>query len=362
MHADFASGAKELKDQLHNVPAICCSALGGKEWLPHYTDHPVQDHQQIQLGDTHIESLFTPGHTPEHLTWIVHEPSQPPYALTGDFLFVGSIGRPDLLGIDELASQLYNSIFNILPTLPDNLKIYPGHGAGSFCGKGLASTPTSTLKDERKNNPYLQHQPEDTWRKNLLKNMPRAPAYFSRMKKLNIIGPTLTRDIPPPQENQPGFLLDIRPTSTNKAAIHIPLEGSFLTWASEFVPYDQPITLIAKDKAAIDKATNLLRIVGIDNIQGYRLDTTETNNYIETLNDNHTIIDVRTPQEWQAGHPPQALHIELNELENRWKEIPRDKPIVVVCASGYRAAIGASILQKHGLENVFNLKGGLRKA
>lgn len=383
VHADFISGSKELKHRLHDVPLIYCSALGNKEWIPSYDDIKVNEGFEIDLGSLTLQAKHTPGHTPEHLMWIVlDENKNPKIAFTGDFLFVGSIGRPDLLGkqnLEELSSKLYDSVFNILPILPDTLEIFPAHGAGSLCGKGISPQASSTLGSERKNNPYLQHKPKHEWIEFVLKNMPPAPTYFEKMKKINVEGPNLLHDLNTVREIKtihPGLLVDLRSKEAFAkqhfaGSINVPYGPSFIYWAPIALPYDQNLILIGEDQKIIHQAISNLRLVGLDNIiayyiinQGDPLKPSESFPLItpQQLNanlSNHLVIDVRTLGEWQAGHIPKAMHIILNNLYEALPDIPKDKPIAVICGSGYRASIAASILQKNGFKNVSNVQGGM---
>ncbi len=383
VHADFASGSKELKDCLNNEPIICCSGMGGVEWIPQYADKIVKNGEMLQLGAIKLKCQHTPGHTPEHLIWLAQKDDLPPIAFTGDFLFVGSVGRPDLLGetaLNDLTHKLYESIFIFLPTLPNSVIIYPAHGAGSLCGKGMGIQTTSTLEIERKTNPFLQALPENEWSKLLLDNLPRTPSYFKKMKQLNLVGPHLIKQLPEldeitqPQKDK--FYVDIRNQQKFaqghlSGAINVPFEGPFLTWAPEIISYDREIVLIGEDDLSIYKALSALQIVGLDNVVGYILADTLAEEYLtqfpmvspQDLKNNlskYHVIDVRTPSEWKSSHIENAVHIELSSLKEKIQEIPKDKPIATICGSGYRASIAASLLQQHGFKDVSNVQGGMK--
>ena len=221
VHADFLSGAKELKHRLKNQPVIHCSGMAGPDWVPAYADHLLTDRDEIGVGSVRIQAWHTPGHSPEHMSYIVFDDARdktnPCVALTGDFIFVGSIGRPDLLGkeaLHTLSKQLYHSIIHLLPQLPDYLEIFPGHGSGSLCGKKISGMESSTLGYERQVNPLLQARPESHWIKTLLANTPITPSYFSRMKKMNLEGPRLLADLEPPRKIQPEEFLSLNPQKT----------------------------------------------------------------------------------------------------------------------------------------------------
>ena len=196
VHADFVSGSRELKHQLNDKPRIFASGLGGAKWIPAYADTVVVKDTKIQMGDLRLEAIHTPGHTREHLMWVCYDESRsqksPWFAFTGDCVFVGSIGRPDLLGkeeMDALAPQLYKTIFETLAPFPDFLEIFPCHGEGSLCGKALKSRATSTLGFERLYNIYFKIEREVDWINRLKKEWMPAPDYFKRLKLLNVQAP-----------------------------------------------------------------------------------------------------------------------------------------------------------------------------
>src|SRR5207249_4525842 len=191
-------GSAELRARLDGKPQVHSSALGGEEWTPPYADQRVSDGHEVKIGSLRLKAMHTPGHTPEHVMWALFDGSRsaevPWLIFTGDFLFVGDVGRPDLLGDEarqKLAAQLYRSVFDTLKPLPDFTEVFPAHGAGSLCGKAIGSRRSSTIGFERRFNRSLQPMPETQWTANLLSGMPLAPAYFRRMKKVNSEGPKL---------------------------------------------------------------------------------------------------------------------------------------------------------------------------
>jgi len=400
VHADFVSGAKELKARLNGAPSIHCSRMGGAEWTPPYADSLVAHGDLVQVGGIRLEAVHTPGHTPEHLTWALYDTSRsadiPWLLLTGDFVFVGDVGRPDLLGEiarKELAHQLYQSVFTTLPIYADFTEVFPGHGAGSLCGKAIGSRSASTLGYERRFNASLQAAPEEAWVANLLNGMPIAPPYFRRMKQVNARGPAV---IGPEMPGQTRFaakdvhehvcehciVLDVRSKEAFAAshipgAINIPLGAVLPTWAGWVLPYDTPMLIVSDNRAdAATVVTHLLR-VGFDDVRGYMadgMDAWEMAAYpIATLGtmsvheldkrmrsgDAPFVLDVRSEQEWSTGHIDGATHIHGGLLQSRFGDVPRDRPIAVVCGSGYRASIAASFLKREGYENVSNVLGGM---
>lgn len=401
VHADFASGARELKARLNDKPQICASGLGGDEWTPAYADRVIQDGEEVSIGQTRLQATHTPGHTHEHITWAVYDESRssttPWLLLTGDFLFVGDVGRPDLLGEEaqqELARELYESVFSRLERFPDYVEVFPSHGAGSLCGKAMGSRSSTTLGYERKFNPAFQNAPLDEWVDVLLSGMPIAPNYFRKMKELNQKGPQiLGRELPGQTAISPAdahrgkcencLFLDVRPKEAFAGAhvpnsINIPLGDNLPTWAGWVLPYDSPLMIVANDAGEVrDAATHLIRI-GLDDIcgyldggirdweqQGYPIQTLDTMS-VHDLHERHkgpgelTVLDVRTQEEWDDGHIDGAIHIHGGQLQQRMEEVPRDKPVAVVCGSGYRASIAASFLQRAGYDDVTNIPGGMK--
>src|SRR5437867_707281 len=206
VHADFVSGAVELKGRLNGKPQIHSSGMGGVDWTPKYADHVARDGDEVKLGSIRLKCMHTPGHTPEHVCWALYDDSRsvdtPWLVFTGDFLFVGDVGRPDLLGEKQratLAHQLYDSTFNRIAPWPDFVEVFPAHGAGSACGKAIGSRRSSSVGFERRFNPSLKPMPEPQWIDRLMQGMPLIPAYFARMKKINVQGPPLLGETLPGQ-------------------------------------------------------------------------------------------------------------------------------------------------------------------
>ena len=329
VHADFASGARELKHRLQGRARIHCSAEGGAEWTPVYADIKVQNGDVINLGSVRLQALHTPGHTPEHIIWLCYDEARsrqtPCLAFTGDLLFVGSIGRPDLLGkeeIEELAKQLYHSLFVDLAHLPDFLEVYPAHGAGSLCGKGLSSRPSTTLGYERLYNPFLTQQPIEKWKKELLKEMPAAPVNFRRLKKVNIKGPALLSEAAS-TINGKSLIIDVRQPEVFakehfEGSVNIPFGGSFCNWAGSVITEDLPLEIVVDKPEQLGEVVKNLLLIGFDRIakkqvwgennKGNPLSTLtlvsveELDQKIKNAGQSIFVLDVRTPGEWRAGH------------------------------------------------------------
>jgi hydroxyacylglutathione hydrolase len=400
VHADFISGAVELKARLPYQARIHCSGLGGTEWTPPYADTVVSHGDEISFGKVRLRALHTPGHTLEHVCWALFDGTRSedtPWVLfTGDFLFVGDVGRPDLLGPEaqqRLAHELYGSVFERITDLPDFLELFPAHGAGSLCGKAIVSRESSTLGFERRFSPSLRHLPEDEWVATLLRGMPVAPPYFRRMKEVNAAGP---RVIGPELPGRKGFsakevqervcvdclILDVRAKEAFAAAhipgsINIPFGPHLATWAGWVLPYDRPILAVVDAPEEMTEIVRCLVRVGFDRIEGYLeggvdawegrgyelagLDAVSVHDLAGRLrsDDRPFVLDVRTEQEWEAGHIEGAHHIHGGLLQDRLGEVPRNREVAVVCGSGYRASIAASFLKRAGYDAVTNVIGGM---
>ncbi len=401
VHADFVSGSAELKARLGDDVRIIVSGMGGEEWTPPHADRAVADGDEIALGTVRLKAIHTPGHTPEHVSWALFDDTRskdaPWLVFTGDFLFVGDVGRPDLLGEEarkSLAHQLYRSVFDRLPTLPDFTEVYPAHGAGSLCGKAIGSRSTSTLGYERRFSGALQPKEEPRWVSTLLEGMPIAPPYFLRMKRVNSEGPKVLGPEPLGRKRftakevhdrvcEHCLVLDARPKEAFAAAhipgsVNIPLGSNLPTWAGWVLPYDRPILIVPDDPDDVPEVVTHLLRVGFDDVQGYleggmadwethgfelgRLETTSVRELAARLGKDSGrpfVLDVRTESEWDSGHVEGASHIHGGKLQERMSEVPRDRPVAVVCGSGYRASIASSFLKREGYEDVTNVLGGM---
>jgi hydroxyacylglutathione hydrolase len=402
VHADYVSGSAELKARLDGEPKVVVSGMGGKEWTPPYADVVVKDGDEVTLGGVRLKAIHTPGHTPEHVTWALYDDTRstdtPWMLLTGDFVFVGDVGRPDLLGPEQqkaLAHQLYGSVFERLKAVPDFTEIFPGHGPGSLCGKAIGSRRSSTLGYERRFNPSLQAKPEPQWTEALLKDMPLAPPYFRRMKQVNSQGPkVLGHDLP----GQKRFtakeiharlcahcmVVDVRPKEAYAAAhvpgsINIPLGQNLPSWAGWVLPYDKHLVVVPSSPSEMPEVVTHLIRVGLDQVEGYMedgMDAWQNHGFpvsqleaitVQELDarlkgqkgERPFVLDVRTETEWNGGHIDGALHVHGGVLKDRYGEVPKDRPVAVVCGTGYRGSIAASFLKSHGYGNVANVLGGM---
>ncbi|MCR8978619.1 MBL fold metallo-hydrolase [Brevibacillus laterosporus] len=406
IHADFVSGARELAHQTQAT--LYLSGEGGPDWQ--YARLDGVAHQIIYEGDTlavgnlRLEVMHTPGHTPESLSFLLKDyGSAGPQSIgifTGDFVFVGDVGRPDLLekaagqaGTAEIgARQMYKSLQRF-KEWEDYLQIWPGHGAGSACGKALGAVPSSTVGYEKRYNPALSFTEEAKFVTWLLDGQPEPPRYFSRMKQVNKQGATLIADLPHPKELQinlevlqdirtsEAILLDTRLASVFaqnhlNGSLSIPHQRSFCTWAGWLLDEQSPLYIIG-DKEGHHQILSDLRAVGIDHVTAI-VDSNAIQKNIDlspllkdmqemdvmtatplVYQQDVTLIDVRNSSEWLEGHLPHAVHIPLGSLQERLDEISKDKPILVQCRSGARSAIAVSLLESKGFENLINLKGGI---
>jgi hydroxyacylglutathione hydrolase len=395
-HADFLAGHLELRDRAGTE--IVHGARGKSE----YAARRVGTGDSIELGPrVRLEVLETPGHSPESISLVVydHDHGPGPYAvLTGDTLFIGDVGRPDLraaLGwtAEELGALLYDSLRERLLPLPDETLVYPAHGAGSLCGKNLSTDTVSTIGVQRQYNYALQPMSKEEFIRIVTSDQPDSPAYFTYDAILNTkerptLETTLERELRPlalveviERRDRGAQVLDTRdPTEYAgvhvRGSINIGLGGSYATWCGTLLDPQRPIVIVADPGREEESATRLGRI-GFDNVAGYldggmqaldgrsdlveRTERITAQNLAEQLESAKPplVLDVRTPDEVELGHIDGSLAIPLNRLEERLAEIPRDRPVVVTCASGYRSSMAVSILEAHGLEGLSDLVGGM---
>ena len=406
IHADFLSGSRELASRTGGT--LYVSDEGGADWRYAFREErgvkTVKHGDRIKVGNISIEVVHTPGHTPEHISFLVTDgavANEPIAAATGDFLFVGDVGRPDLLekaaqikGTMEVgAKDLYESLRKF-SARPDWLQIWPGHGAGSACGKGISAIPHSTLGYEKRFNWAFQASDERDFVQSVLTGQTDPPSYFAEMKKLNKAGPRILGGFHRPPQldlralehalHKGALVVDTRAaaeyaTGFIPGTINIPLNSSFTTWAGWLVPYAADFHVIVDDRQpqAIDTIVRDLAMIGLDRIAGYFGSTVidewsssgrrpgtipqiTAGDLKESLAHGAiTLVDVRNQNEWDVDYIDGARHIPLGRLGERADEIPRTKPIVIQCAAGMRSSIAASVLRARGVENVINLIGGI---
>ena len=391
VHADFVSGACELS----SCGAMIVTGPGAGLGVPH---REARHGEALPLGDLTLAALHTPGHTPEHISLLVEAPGEPARVLTGDTLFVGAVGRPDLLGHDvacDLARDLYVSIFEKLLTLDDNVEVHPGHGAGSLCGSGIAQEPHSTIGRERRLNPMLQHASRTAFVDAVMQDLPETPPYFAELKRLNQLGPPvlgLARRVPeapgftPAQAHgmvkQGAMMIDLRQADAfadghPSGAINIGFGPKIGYWSGWVVPLATAVILVTDGAPrTIAEARRQLLRVGIGRVgfleggfAGWRaaglpvarlpqIRVADVDGR-DTHNRPMTILDVRSEHEFAAEHVSGAVHVPVGALPTRMREIPRGHPVATICEGGYRSSLAASLLARAGILPVFNVAGGM---
>lgn len=392
VHADFVSGVLELASAT-GAP-IYTSRLGNQVF-----EHVPVDHGwTLDLGSVRLTALHTPGHTPEHVSWMAEDCDDPdvtPVLFSGDALFVGDVGRPDLLGegqTDALVRDLYLTVNNVFRHLPDETIVYPGHVAGSSCGKNIGSDPHTTIGLEEATNYVFKPRAEAEFASVVMSGMPAPPTYYPVMKKVNTVGARRLTALHAMQyvpvehledEVASGaMVVDVR-SSQEFAAGHIPgsvfvgVGTSFATWMGWLAPYDRDVVLIAADVAQAEEALTMLHRIGIDRVVGYHTGVQAWRNsgrHVETLDvtkpdrvmaeqergGGPTVLDVRSEGEFTDGHIEGALHQFVGTIaQGEMPDKGQDEEIVLVCGSGYRSTVAASLMMANGFHNVRNMAGGM---
>jgi len=387
VHADFVSGARELAETGVRV-------LTGPGADLEYTHHQVRDGETLAVGEVTLTFLHTPGHTPEHVCVLAEAAGQPARLFTGDLLFVGGVGRPDLLGeaqTRQLAQQLFDSLARVM-AMDGAIEVHPGHGAGSLCGAGIGKEPSSTIGRERAQNAMLQYDDRDAFVRAVLADIPGTPPYFARMKRVNKAGAPLvdpSRKLPALRPAAAAALaadgaliLDLRPAQAFAAghpygAINIGYGAKVGYWAGWVVPPDLPLILLADEPAQAQEAAVQLLRVGLDHVEGAiaggfdawvgaslpvaeipQITAHDLRAAIDRGELMH-VVDVRTPAEFRGGHVDHAVNIPAGEIPARAGELPRDAPIVTICEGGYRSSLAASLLAQEGIAPLANVTGGM---
>lgn len=394
IHADFLSGSRELAAA--TGATMYLSDEGGADWQYQFEHVGLRDGDVISVGNLRLQVMHTPGHTPEHISFLLTDTPAgdvPVMIFTGDFVFVGDVGRPDLLekaaGIQGTRIQGARDMFHSLKrfkALPDHVQVWPAHGAGSACGKALGAVPSSTVGYEKLVNWALRIEDEETFVNELLEGQPEPPKYFAMMKKLNKVGPAVLGGLPHPARftiaqfdqavKQNVTIVDTRDKLSfagghYPGSINIQDNTAFSTWAGWMLDYEHPFLLVAAESRITELTRALIRI-GLDNIAGYVTDMDRIGDAgypirvleqitVDELNakrDSYRVLDVRGETEHLAGHIPGALHVHAGYLAEVLETLPRDEMLAVHCVSGDRSSIASSYLLAKGFSNVRNLTCG----
>ena len=385
LHADFVSGHRDLAAKTGAKIGI------GRKAEAKYEHRAFDDGDEIRAGGVRIRAMATPGHTPESLSYLIFDGDgdTPWGVLTGDTLFVGDVGRVDILSsrlsVRDLAGMMYDSVQKLM-ALPDSVRVYPAHGAGSLCGRGIRSESWSTIGQERLMNPALQQQDREAFIADITRDVPETPVYFLHSRDMNQAGPSLRAgdDMPPmlvPAEfaaavRGGAVMVDTRPVEQfaplhPEGALNVGLDGQYASWVGTLVRPDQPLALIC-ERGREEEAVMRLARVGYERVAGIldggvaawqaaglptasiALEPTTA-----AIRPGRTVLDVRRDGEWKSFHVKDALHAPLSSLHERLDELDRDAEYAIVCAGGYRSAIAASLLARAGFKRVVTTSGGI---
>lgn len=394
IHADFVSGSTELGAHTNAPIGVGASGEYG------FAHEPLEEGREIEIGGVSLRILHTPGHTPEHLAYVVRggEAADDEWGVfTGDTLFAGAVGRPDLLGEErthELASALHSSLFDKLLPLGDGIQVLAAHGRGSPCGASIGDRTTTTIGYERRFNPGLQARSVAEFTRRLLEAAPPAPRYYPRMKRINATGPSVYGALP---ELQPigaedlrrrfdagdTDVLDVREIEAWAGAhipgsLNIPLRPSFPIWAGWMLDPDRPLTLVLADVSQLDETVRQLLRVGIERLDGFLskglrgwteaampiasaglMSVHELAERIAGEDPDVQVLDVRTDEEWNVDRIPGARHAFVPRLLDSLDRLERDRPVVTYCGSGFRSSIATSVLLRNGFQDVANVPGSM---
>lgn len=393
LHADFVSGHRELAERT-GAEIVFGKRAGAM--FPHLA---VEDGDELHVGRVKLRIMETPGHTPESISILLIDEEAgdaPQKVLTGDTLFIGDVGRPDLAGSkgftpSQMAVMLYDSLHEKLLKLDDAVEVYPAHGAGSMCGRNISKETSSTIGEQRKFNYALKPMARDEFVRMMTTDLPEAPPYFPRDAEINRRGAQALGELPRPQGLRPEEVkrlaqsghqvLDVRSAADFGAghvpgALNIGLGGQFASWAGTLIPMGTPLIIVADAEEAVDEAVMRLARVGLESVKGFlaggmahwekagfdiaRTEQVSVEELKERLEErrNLQVLDVRRPAEYRDGHVPGAQNIQLSELKNHAAELERARPTAIICAGGYRSSAAASILAATGFRTLYNVTGG----
>lgn len=381
-HADFVSGHVEL------AAKTGAQIVYGQRANTKFETLKVKDGDELFVGDVRLRFMETPGHTPEGITIVAADDDAPARMFTGDTLFIGDVGRPDLIGskgftAQQMGEMLYDSLHEKILKMPDETEVYPAHGAGSLCGKSLSKETWSTLGEQRKFNYALQPMSKEEFVKIVAADQPEVPAYFPESAAKNLEGSASLADLEKPKQltseeidSFDGVVIDVR-ANTEYGAGHVPnsinigLGGQFASWAGTLVPIGTPVAIVAGMQEQVDEAFMRLARVGHESVRGFIFigDYAGEKKIIEQVGVEEVhgltqtekflqFVDVRRPAEHAAGHAIRTLNIPLDKLSHDFDKLDPSVPTYVICQGGYRSSLGTSILENAGFAKVYNVTGG----
>lgn len=388
LHADFVGGHLELARRTG------AQIIFGAKAEAQFEHIAARDGDEFIVGRVSLKILETPGHTPEGVSIVVRnieDESEPLKILTGDTLFIGDVGRPDLVGSKgftaaQMAGFLYDSLHEKILTLPDETEVYPAHGAGSLCGKNMSKETWSTVGEQRKLNYALAPMSKENFVSMLTENLTEAPAYFPKSVAKNLSGVRFLDEIERAKPMSPrevkdfqGVILDVR-NADEYGAAHVPeslnvgLGGQFASWAAILIADEAPIVIVASDEKQAEEAVMRLARVGIETVAGFlkdgiaawtsagfeaakveQISVDEMNNL---LAEDMQFVDVRRAGEFESGHAPKTVNLTLSDLHKLTDNLDRSRPTYVICQGGYRSSAATSILEQKGFEKIYNISGG----
>lgn len=381
-HADFVSGHLELAEKTG------AEIIYGQRANTHFPTLKVKDGDVLNVGKINLKFLETPGHTPEGITILAQTENETDKLFTGDTLFIGDVGRPDLVGskgfsAEQMGEMLYDSLYGKILPLPDETEVYPAHGAGSLCGKSLSKETWSTLGEQRKNNYALQPMSKQEFVKIVAANQPEVPAYFPVSAAKNLEGSISLADLPKPQvlnseqiSNFDGVVIDTRQNFEYGAkhvpnSINIGLGGQFASWAGTMIPVGTNLAIVAETQGQIDEAFMRLARVGHDGVKGFILiedyngdtktvEQVSVEQVYDLLKSNSLLqfVDVRRVAEHNNGHAVGTINLPLDSLIKELDKLDPQNPTYVICQSGYRSSLATSILENAGFATIYNVTGG----
>jgi hydroxyacylglutathione hydrolase len=389
IHADFMSGARELVERLGGQAKLYVSTEGGAAYG--FDHEAVRDGDEFTFGDMRMKARFTPGHTPEHMSYLLYDGDidTPWGVLSGDAFFVDSVGRPDLMGDDqteELTEKLFHTVRDVFMALPDDVIIYPCHGAGSACGPDIGDRMSSTIGYERRFNDYARIEDLEGFKQAMQADAPPVPTHYPRLKQVNAEGPEVLGNLPrvPPMTvdrfaevaEDGAQLLDVRDMMAFgaghvKGALNIGARPELSVWAGWLLDPERPIYLVLDADGDLPEVLRLLWRTGFTDFGGYLAggmgawrESGRPFAQIPQISvhelkqaEDVTPLDVRKPDEWEGGHVPGAVHAFLGQLRDEMDELDRGTPYATYCASGFRASIASSLLAAHGFTDIRNVPG-----